>query len=522
MLCGDATITLDEIIRAISLCRESCYWSSEVVEASSWFEIIIKFRAFYQENARPSLCQAIELSREFESIDPRDAIFSLLEICHDGPELVPQPVAHIVRDLTKALIWKHGWLDFILINGMDRVNRPGLQRLPSWAPDWLSGNLPPRAYRLADESRKRDRPRICLGHTIDRNYSLGQGEILRVQGILIGRVATMTSTTNLSDDVSSPYPNQPLRSALLTGSHSRSYYTETQVLTALMTCLSLDFQGRHVCFPEPGWSFVSNARVTWHTFCVQCMSTKFQPSHLNAESGDVGSTKAHSRKILSQWLETNATFEIRGRTLKGWIKEEHSNLAPLLRMLDIIFAIPFMIILVLLIWGPPLIIAILLSTSLNGSADTSGLPVILYIGIGFATVISVPVSANGYLQFAFYREEIRESKQRWDDWTHLVNPGKRLMVADKGFLGMVDDRALEGDILFNLVGCPESVLLRKVEGGRKRYVIVGECYVHLTPTDRDEYFGPVDESWDSSQQQAEKVKWLNSPRKWKLEEIELV
>ena len=132
LLCGDATITLDEMNRAVSLCRESCYWSSEVLEASSWFEIIITFRAFYQENARPSLCQAIELSREFESTDPRDAIFSLLGICHDGPELVPTPnysqtVTHIVRDLTKALIWKHKWLDFILINGMDRVKRTVLQ-----------------------------------------------------------------------------------------------------------------------------------------------------------------------------------------------------------------------------------------------------------------------------------------------------------------------------------------------------------------------------------------------------------
>ena len=296
-----------------------------------------------------------------------------------------------------------------------------------------------------------------------------------------------------------------------------------------MRCLSLDSQGRHVCFPRKFWSLWAvdyNPRVTWHTFCLKCMSTKFQPSHLNAESGDVGSTKARSRRMLSQWLETNATFEIRGRTLKEWIKEEHSNLAPLLRVFDSIFAIPFVILLVLLIWALPLIIAIFLSTgyrnTLNGSADTSGLTVILYIGIGFTAVISLPASLNGCYLFASYRAEIRESKQRWDDWTHLVNPGKRLIVADKGFLGMVDDRALEGDILFNLVGCPESVLLRKVEGGRKRYVIVGECYVHLTPTDRDEYFGPVNKRWDTSQQQAEKVKWLNGPRKWKFEDIELV
>ena len=331
----------------------------------------------------------------------------------------------------------------------------------------------------------------------------------------------MTSTTNPSEDVSSPYLNQYMRSTPLRGSHSRSYYTKPQVLTALMACLSLNSQGRHVCFPERFWSYWT--LVTWHTFCAQCMSTKSQPSHLNAESGDVGSTKAHSRRIISQWLETNATFEIRGRTLKGWIKEEHWNLAPLLRVFDSIFAIPFMLFLVLLIWVPPLIIAILLSTKYRYTFGApSGLPVLLYIGIGLIVVISVPVTVRRCMGFAFYRDESRISKQRWDDWTHLVNPGKRLIVADKGFLGMVDDRALVGDILFNLVGCPESVLLRKVEEGRKRYVIVGECYVHLTPMDQDEYFGPVDKSWDTSQQQAEKKKWLNGPRKWELEEIELV
>ena len=531
LLCGDATITLDEMNRAVSLCRESCYWSSAVVEASSWFEIIISFRAFYQENARPSLCQAIKLSREFESTDPRDAIFSLLGICHEGPELVPtpsysQPVAHIVRDLTKALIWKHKCLDLILINGMDRVNRPGLERLPSWAPDWLSGNLPPRAYRLADESWKRDRPRSCLGDTIDRNYSLGQGTTLRVQGIFIGRVATMTTTTNPSDDVSSPYPNQPIHSTPLTVSHSRSYYTETQVVTALMGCLGLGFQKWRASLHKKEISLygpVIDAHVIWHTFCVQCMYIKSQLSHLSVESGDVESTKAHSRRMLSQWLETNATFEIGGRTLKGWIKEEHSNLAPLLRVFDSIFAIPLMILLVLFIWGPPCTNFILLLTNYLNTFNGSGLSnTFVIFGSIFACLISTLVSLRGCAQFRFYRKNSRKFKQRWDDWTHLVNPGKRLIVADKGFLSIVDDRALEGDILVNLVGCPKSVLLRKVEGGRKRYIIVGECDVHLTPTDQDEYFGPVKKSWDTSQQQAEKVKWLNGPRKWEMEEIELV
>ena len=540
LLCGDATITLDEMDRAISLCRQSCYWSSGVAKVFSWFEIITTFRGLYQENARPSLCQAIGLSRNFESTDPRDAIFSLLGICHDGSELVPtpsysQPVVRAVRDLTRALIWKHKWLDFILINGMDRVNRTGVESLPSWAPDWLSGNLPPQAYELADENRKREKPRICLGDSIDRNLSLGQDKILRVQGTLMGRVATITSTTNPSDDVYLLYPNQPVGPVPLANSHNRSYYTETQVLAALMTCLTFNPQGRRVHFADYKWSFFnlgSNTRIIWHFFCLRCISAKSQPSHLSAESGDVGLTKAHSRRMISRWLETNAMFKIHGKTLKGWLKEENSNLAPLLRAFDSILAIPLMILLVFFIWAPSLSIAIILSTryryDFDGSARGGSLPVSFFICIGLAP-FSLAISMNGAFQFFGYRSRRKDSKQQWDDWTHLVSPGKRLIVADKGFLAMVDDRAMVGDMLFNLVGCPESVVLRKVERGRNRYVIVGSCYIYLTWQDEYEYLGPDrgywklrDASQEESRQEEERAKWLNGPRKWKLEEIELV
>lgn len=204
ILCGDAAITLDEMDRALTLCRKSCYWSSGAAKAFSWFESTTTFRRFYQENAKPSLCQALEMSRDFASTDPRDAIFSLLGLCHDGPELVPMPnysqsVVTIIIDLTRALIWKHKWLGFILINGMDRVNRTGSESLPSWAPDWLSGSLPSQAYRLDDEAKNRAMSQFCLGNTIDRHVSLGQGKVLRVQGTLIGRIATMTSTTHPLD-----------------------------------------------------------------------------------------------------------------------------------------------------------------------------------------------------------------------------------------------------------------------------------------------------------------------------------
>ena len=518
LLCGDATITLDEMDRVVSLCRQPRYWTSEVAKVFSWFETIIAFRRLYQENARPSLCRAIGLSRKFESTDPRDAIFSLLGVCHDGSELVPtptysQPVILAVRDLTRALIWKLKCLDFILIKGMHRVDRTGLDSLSSWAPDWLSGYLPPQAYELADKHWIRDRPRFCLGDAIDRNFSLGQDEILRVQGILIGRVATSTSTTNPSDDVSLLYPYQPIGSVSLTDSHDRSYYTKKQVLTAIMTCLS-----RHFRFPERDWIIFhkrSNIRIIWHTFCLRLTPDKSQSSHLNAECDNVGLTKAHSRRMILQWLETNAMFNINGKTLKGWIKEENYTLAPLLRAFDSILA---MILPVLLIWAPPLFVIYYWMRDRIRVINNTPVVAILPVIIGCSYVISTGV----IYRFLEYRQWRMDSKQHWDDLSHLVSPGKKLIVADKGFLALVDDRAMVGDMLFNLVGCPESVVLRKVESSGKRYVLVGNCYVHLTPEDQYEYFGPDRGGHGESnlREVEERVEWLNEPRNWK--EIELI
>ena len=265
---------------------------------------------------------------------------------------------------------------------------------------------------------------------------------------------------------------------------------------ALLTCLGFNPRGQHGIFPEHSQKWEEMfyiARVTWHIFCLRCISAKSQPSHVNSKTSDVASTKVHSRRMFSQWLETNATFQIRGMTLEGSIKEEKSSLAPLLRLLDPIRGIPAMILLVLLIWSPLIIIIILISTgSRCAFSDTD--EVCFTARKNLISSILPVVASTGFFMLILmrrynYRGERRFPEHTWEDWSQLVDPGKILIVADKGFLGLADDRAIEGDLLFNLVGCPEPVILREVERVRDgvrevtRYVVVGKCYVHLTPAD---------------------------------------
>jgi hypothetical protein len=107
------------------------------------------------------------------------------------------------------LKYKH--LDFILINGMRRTSS---ERLPSWAPGWLYWRITSQAYGLAEVNTKVAKMRFCLGNSIGRNVPLGEGKVLRVQGITIGKIVAMNSTTKPMD-VFSLSSSQSTSSALL-------------------------------------------------------------------------------------------------------------------------------------------------------------------------------------------------------------------------------------------------------------------------------------------------------------------
>lgn len=57
----------------------------------------------------------------------------------------------------------------------------------------------------------------------------------------------------------------------------------------------------------------------------------------------------------------------------------------------------------------------------------------------------------------------------------VVTMARRLMVSERGHIGMAASRARRGDLICVLYGCSIPVLLRKVENGR--YEFIGECYL---------------------------------------------
>lgn len=534
LLCGDAGITLDEMDQAITTCQRSCYWDLGIKKLSAWFQTITEFRRFQQKETRPSLCQAIALSRQFESTDPRDAIFSLLGLCNDGPELVPipnylQPIEAIVTDLTRALIRKHKHLDFLLING---TNRTSSGVLPSWVPDWLSGDIPSQAYDLAAMTTRRAETRFCLGDSLGQN-PLKDGKVLQVKGLTVGRIATMTSTTNPMD-VSLLCSGQSTSSVSLFDSQTSVHYTDCQVFTALLSCFTLTPEGQHQYFTDHLWKFDSlhfNARVIWHTFCLQCVPPQTKFSQHSQTSIDSETPKSRSKRILLQWLKANAKFQIHGRTLEEWTQERTSSCwTTVMRILDSTLSIPFMILLLLVPLCPLIALSILFIFVITKTLLSFLMFQLFWASATFA--LFIVLFSEGQL-LSGYRYKIEESKRLWNDLTQLVEPGKKLFVADKGYIGIADDRVNIGDMLCNLVGCSEPVVLREMGGDRdgnsdgasprrKTYAVVGKCYVHFTERESDQYLGPDPFYRDSTTYEEEKEKWMSNPAKGTLEEFYLI
>lgn len=319
ILCDDTLIPLHEMERVVTRCQQSSYWGSNTTPTHSWFDQIVDFRRAYQEYSHQkeselSLCQAIERSRKFESTDPRDAIFSLLDLCHDGPDLVPtpnysQPMEVIVTGLTRALIQRHKHLDFICINSMSRTSS---KALPSWAPDWLGPTMAPYAYDLASGITESRGTLFCMGSSINRNALLGAGTILRVQCYGIGTIVTMTSSTNLADAspvlplnlLPNQYPTstQPFYSL-------KPCYTSSEVLTALLSCFTMSSKGRHKRFADR-WPGI--ARLQWHYFKARFLPT-LQTPHVSLED-----SVAYTGMAWHQWLKANASVQICGKSLKWW------------------------------------------------------------------------------------------------------------------------------------------------------------------------------------------------------------
>lgn len=537
IICGSVRMTLDEMKAAIRPCRTSCYWSSETEVTYSFIRRILEFRRAYQVELKLSLCRAIAMTQDSLSTDPRDSIFALLGICHDGAELVPtpnyqQPVEVIVRDISRALLRKEKYLEVVLINTLLETGSSPAP-LPSWIPDGFTADMPEDSYILANK-RLASYGKLCIPDTIGEHYHSFQ-----VLGIIIGTIVAATSTISFSgrgesdgsqsesfDEVQLPDSSIP---------PTTYYASDAETVAALFSCLTKRedlTSGRRrdtrasLSDRDSGFTYRIRAHIVWHVFCLYlagcdvpywsrschpltCFYLSNRKGMYSSDCLESGDKNLVAHGFLIQWLQANSNFMIQGRALKNWTNRR-SFLTYMLRWLDSLSCLIFMFAMPV----SSLVLSILYQDQVISTSSAVLGIVMLLAYIGAPPLVLVPVYR--YKVFFLLRKI-------WTNMARIFKMPKKLVRSDKGAIGMACSATQSGDKICLLAGRTIPIVLREVRNGDQvHYVVVGEIYVYLSEADRKLYNGFLDQKTDDEVTgevviRQMRTRYGSAPKPWGLE-----
>jgi hypothetical protein len=88
-----------------------------------------------------SLLQALYRTGMALSMDPRDKVFAILNLAHDGAKMVPNPdyslsVAEIYKQLVVSIVKDTGRLDILSLGNLPVYPQRLEMQIPTWVPDW--------------------------------------------------------------------------------------------------------------------------------------------------------------------------------------------------------------------------------------------------------------------------------------------------------------------------------------------------------------------------------------------------
>ncbi|KAL5328088.1 hypothetical protein ACEPPN_005796 [Leptodophora sp. 'Broadleaf-Isolate-01'] len=258
------------------------------------------------DNVRPqpiSLLDAISWSHQTLSTDPRDRIFALLGLCHDGPRFVPVPnykqtLEAITTDMVLSMMRYTKSLDLICLKGVG-VKASSGRKLPSWVPnltDLWSGSLTIQEKNFFEWKSVNSFMPVLDG---------SDATTLKVKGKFLGKITGLS--TGISTDGIIRLPSQPrepwihatsdlIRKNLrLWGASDENRDVRDAIYRTLTMCL----------LPE---------KISYE--CARdCFASLWTP---------IGRGAIHNIALIN-WIDSNAEFKIQDFTLREWsmLKSEY-------------------------------------------------------------------------------------------------------------------------------------------------------------------------------------------------------
>jgi hypothetical protein len=139
VLYGDLDFSWDDVADVLSTLVNSPAQVADRRELAA--SHLLKFREhFYDGNKPISLFQAMAWTLHTKATDPRDKIFALLGLCHDGFRLVQVPnykqsLESIISEMSRLSMSLYRSLDLMCLKGTGTKLNSSIQ-LPTWAPNW--------------------------------------------------------------------------------------------------------------------------------------------------------------------------------------------------------------------------------------------------------------------------------------------------------------------------------------------------------------------------------------------------
>lgn len=146
MLYGTVEVSWDFLVPALrSLVKESAHRLGEqgINIGGIGASHLLRFREHWIDTNKPiSILQAMTWTTHTKATDPRDKIFALLGLCHDGFRIVPVPnykqsLKSIISEMSRLSFSLYRSLDLICLKGADTKSQ-GSAEIPTWAPNWPS------------------------------------------------------------------------------------------------------------------------------------------------------------------------------------------------------------------------------------------------------------------------------------------------------------------------------------------------------------------------------------------------
>jgi hypothetical protein len=168
---------------------------------------LLRFREHWIDTNKPiTLLQAMLWTLHTKATDPRDKIFALLALCHDGDRLVPipnykQPLESIISEMSKLSFSRTHSLDLMCLKGTGTMLKDSTG-LPSWAPNWP--NLWSSNTTLHEKVVLRSPTTLPVD--LDPVLENSTSSILRVQAIAVGRIFRISSGVESTQLPKTPMP----------------------------------------------------------------------------------------------------------------------------------------------------------------------------------------------------------------------------------------------------------------------------------------------------------------------------